>query len=533
MWKRAFIGLVFLVAQPLFGQVDKTELSTTHLNTFGLDTLDRYEWTATSFTKSGSSYRLDSIYYEDYDVATQQWLKQVSTLFIYGATGITQETIRRAWDMPNSSWLNQTRYVDSLEDGQRKFRMQYTWDNSESKWIPSSRNFYQRDSIGNILYFLQQLNTLQEWTDHNQKIYQYDSLGNRIELISQDYTGSSWLNNYRYLYAYSSDTLTSYTDQYWNQADSTWNNSTRFLYDYYSNGLRWADTIQSWNTTNGWVPLTLVKYYWTVDNLISEKVYQTWDINDTLWNNAASYLYSQNGAGSDTLIVYRYWYGFWKELNQYKYAYGTGGMLVEELWQEWDEPASNWLNDYRVTYYRTMLPVELSVNIFDSTTISCAGLSDGTASAFASGGLPPYQYQWDDDLLTSGPDVENLSPGRYYRVVVTDATLNTAVDSLMLSDPDSVLTGPISGDTVAFYNDTLTYSVMDTAFYFEWTVTGGYIMTGQGTNIVQIVWDNEPEGLIIVMETDTNGCVGAPVYLQVSLHPLSNTIVEQDRTVNQ
>lgn len=524
--------LVLMLANSLFGQDGKKSLTTSYHNTFGLDTLTAIEWESVQLTKSGNNYRLDSILYEDYDTASGLWLKQVSTLFVLGASGITQETIQRSWNINNGSWVNQTRYVDSIKAGQRTFRIQYSWDDPGEIWIPGSRNIYQRDSIGSILYFLQQRYILTEWVDYNQKFYLYDSLGNRTELTSQDYIDSAWFNNYRYLYTFSGDTLTSYTDQYWSPGDSSWVNSTRYLYDYLDNGLRLSDTVQSWNIALGWLPITLVNYYWTVGDLIKEKVYRTWDSNNSLWNDAVSYLYYQNEPGMDTLVIYRYWYGFWKELNQYKFSYGSGGRLSEELWQEWDEAGARWLNDYRVTYYRTLIDEALSVRIVDSTSLLCHGNTDGTATAQAYGGLPPYQYQWDDDQLTTGPVVANLGPGRYYRVVVTDANLDAAIDSLILSNPEPVITGPVSGDTVAYYNDTITYSLPHTGFYFQWTITGGTIISGQGTDTVQIVWDNEPLGLISVVETNIKGCEGDPVFLEVSLSPLSSKYLKEFIDIN-
>jgi PKD repeat protein len=53
-----------------------------------------------------------------------------------------------------------------------------------------------------------------------------------------------------------------------------------------------------------------------------------------------------------------------------------------------------------------------------STNASCGVCTDGTASATASGGTPPYTYQWNTGANTS--NITGLSPGNYF-VCVTDA----------------------------------------------------------------------------------------------------------------
>ena len=66
-------------------------------------------------------------------------------------------------------------------------------------------------------------------------------------------------------------------------------------------------------------------------------------------------------------------------------------------------------------------PSKLNASIADSTNISCNGLSDGDATASATGGTAPYTYIWID--VAGNPTsafVNNLAPGLHH-VEVTDA----------------------------------------------------------------------------------------------------------------
>jgi len=52
---------------------------------------------------------------------------------------------------------------------------------------------------------------------------------------------------------------------------------------------------------------------------------------------------------------------------------------------------------------------------------------------------------------------------------------------------------------------------------FAWTVTGGSISTGQGTNSITIDWGNAGSGSVEVVATNAQGCLSGPTTLQVSI----------------
>ena len=78
--------------------------------------------------------------------------------------------------------------------------------------------------------------------------------------------------------------------------------------------------------------------------------------------------------------------------------------------------------------------------------VSCFGSSDGTASANAAGGTPPYSYSWSNGQTTN--NVTGLSAGNY-SVDVTDANGCTASGSITVTQPPPLTT---TVDATSDYN---------------------------------------------------------------------------------
>jgi len=84
------------------------------------------------------------------------------------------------------------------------------------------------------------------------------------------------------------------------------------------------------------------------------------------------------------------------------------------------------------------LLAQLSISISDSSNLTCHGIPDGTATISISGGTGPYEIAWNDDSLTTDVMAKDLSANRWYRVTVTDASMDESRDSVRLSQPDPI-----------------------------------------------------------------------------------------------
>ena len=140
-------------------------------------------------------------------------------------------------------------------------------------------------------------------------------------------------------------------------------------------------------------------------------------------------------------------------------------------------------------------PTPLSISITD-TDASCYGAADGSLTVTISGGIPPYNFIWDDGATTQNRS--GLSGGTY-SVTVYDFQQCSSIGSAIVMEP-AVLTVTLSG-TDATANG----------------VSDGYIVTtvAGGTTTYSFLWSNSATtqnisnlatGWYTITVTDANSC---------------------------
>jgi hypothetical protein len=156
----------------------------------------------------------------------------------------------------------------------------------------------------------------------------------------------------------------------------------------------------------------------------------------------------------------------------------------------------------------------------------CHGASDGFIYTFVTGGIPPYHYYWSErdstiyTYLSTGSGNQyfyHLSAGIYF-MTVYDWNSDRMIDTTFELPEVTVETGEIVGPIEVHVSETETdtYSVKETPLsYYEWTVIGGTILSGQGTNSIIVRWGSPGSGNISVFETDFICGKGESVSLDV------------------
>ncbi len=136
------------------------------------------------------------------------------------------------------------------------------------------------------------------------------------------------------------------------------------------------------------------------------------------------------------------------------------------------------------------------------TAVSCFGDCNGTATAFATGGVGPYQYFWNDPFNQSTQTAVNLCPGNY-TVTVVDAQVPacTTQASVIITEP-ALLTSTASAidETCGgACNGTATATAAGgTAPYtYQWNDPSNQVVQTAGGLCV---------GTYTVLITDANGC---------------------------
>ena len=171
-------------------------------------------------------------------------------------------------------------------------------------------------------------------------------------------------------------------------------------------------------------------------------------------------------------------------------------------------------------------PAPLQDPLITSTNPICVGDCNGTATANPIDGIAPYTYVWTNTQTMQ--TATSLCQGTY-AVVVTDANGCTSSNTVTLTDPPQVITGPImSLDTVCLGETAAMYSVPTQPGYtYAWT-SQGTIVSGQGTSAIAVDWSALNAGLVggavQVVAANQFGCLSAPVTVNTYILNIIPTI---------
>ena len=127
----------------------------------------------------------------------------------------------------------------------------------------------------------------------------------------------------------------------------------------------------------------------------------------------------------------------------------------------------------------------------------------------------PVIYDGEDDTVFDVIGDDCLCAGVLAVYGCTDADACN-YDELANVDDETCYylgTGNITGPLFPFAGNTSTYTYNGAVGDgFAWTVQGGDIVSGQGTNQITVVWgDNAGGGVVSVLESDNSGCEGEVV----------------------
>lgn len=182
------------------------------------------------------------------------------------------------------------------------------------------------------------------------------------------------------------------------------------------------------------------------------------------------------------------------------------------------------------TVQLTVLP---PIQLFIDATPTCLDESDGVLTAFASGGVPPFAYQWS----VPGPDapvLPNLSAGNY-ALTVTDAAdcTKTAAAAVPNFPP---IEFDLSADSVRCFGEqngvvqiqstdpALTYSLDGQLFYqqsaFDSLAAGTYTVFAQDVNGCiekQNIQVSEPPAVVVNLPPDASVLLGESIPINIFL----------------
>jgi hypothetical protein len=116
---------------------------------------------------------------------------------------------------------------------------------------------------------------------------------------------------------------------------------------------------------------------------------------------------------------------------------------------------------------------------------------------------------------TDVADTIYIADSGIYGVTYTDSHGCSSVSEVTVQQYPEPQIPIVSGEPNAVYNSTYSYAVTSLPDYtYNWIVTGGTVVSGQGTNVIEVVWDQFVTGIGTIQMTWTNayGCESTQLY---------------------
>ncbi|OWY24930.1 hypothetical protein C7N43_21685 [Sphingobacteriales bacterium UPWRP_1] len=171
-----------------------------------------------------------------------------------------------------------------------------------------------------------------------------------------------------------------------------------------------------------------------------------------------------------------------------------------------------------------------------NTNLLCYGDNDGTATATATGGTPPYNFLWSNGQTTA--TATQLTAGTY-SYTVTDANNCTYSTSVTIGQPPQfqILSGGTNdnegtGSTPTFYNyNTIQFSGGTQPYSYEWNNAGYVTYTVLSPGLISVIYADGALWSLTV--TDANGCGSSELVFSNNTSPGDGELLDiYDYTVS-
>ncbi len=169
-------------------------------------------------------------------------------------------------------------------------------------------------------------------------------------------------------------------------------------------------------------------------------------------------------------------------------------------------------------------PTPISVSTTINSNVSCIGISNGSASASVSGGIPGYTYLWGNGEMTS--TATNLGVGINF-LTITDANgcTETGSVSLLISSNLAIDVINTTNGSCGLFNGLIDIDVIGGTPVFQYSIDNG--VTFQNSS----VFNNLGTGTYDIVVMDAIGCsVSGQTMLSNSTAAVINQVITSDPT---
>ncbi|MDP2238375.1 MAG: gliding motility-associated C-terminal domain-containing protein, partial [Bacteroidales bacterium] len=173
--------------------------------------------------------------------------------------------------------------------------------------------------------------------------------------------------------------------------------------------------------------------------------------------------------------------------------------------------------------FQIIEPTALLAEIIQSISPSCAGSADGKATVNATGGTPPYSYEWNTFPIQTTAAAFGLTAGNY-SVQVTDAEGCVTVANVTIVDGLPLSITPIP-DLIAACPNTIIPGILlsatpvNSSITYSWTVQGDNIGLSNGTSsgltpfIPSFATSANAGAATVIVMAQLNTCIAVDTFL--------------------
>ncbi len=181
------------------------------------------------------------------------------------------------------------------------------------------------------------------------------------------------------------------------------------------------------------------------------------------------------------------------------------------------------------TNFEVDQPTPIAI-VITGTDPLCSNGSDGTGTVSASGGTPPYTYQWTDPTNATTSTVSTLSAGTY-TVFVTDANNCVTSGTLTLNNPGKVYVNAPADRWICIGQSAI-LSGAATGGAPDYTYTWRDMTSGAFYNTPSITVSPTVTNTYEVFCVDQNNCRSITEEVVVNVHPpISMTVLPEKDTI--
>ncbi|WP_367391622.1 cadherin-like domain-containing protein [Lewinella sp. LCG006] len=176
------------------------------------------------------------------------------------------------------------------------------------------------------------------------------------------------------------------------------------------------------------------------------------------------------------------------------YEHGGGTVLSDNF--EFDLSNAAGISTTGNVFFIEIIINPLMASITQTGNILCNGDANGAVSAFATGGVAPYQYALNGGDLQADNNFTDLAAGNYFVTIVDMLGTEISTNTITIGQPTQVTA------TTNVSDDQITVNAAGGTPGYTYQLENG---TPQSSNI----FSNVPNGTYTITVTDANGCSAA------------------------